>query len=65
MNSMNQSTEAETAGILRGVQDQSPHGVTTDTCQPEALPRHLREGGGQASLHVLQQGLSPEGPGLL
>lgn len=65
MNSMNQSTEAETAGILRGSQDQSPHGVTTDTHQPETLPRRLREGGGQAPLHILQQGLSPEGLGLL
>lgn len=39
MQSMNQSTEAETAGGLRTAWDQSPRGVTADTCQPEALPR--------------------------
>lgn len=43
---MNQSAEAATAGTLRGARDPSPHGVTTDTCQPVALPRaSVRVGG--------------------
>lgn len=47
MQSMNQSTEAETASVLRTAQEQSPHGVTADTCQPEALPRASVRAGGR------------------